>query len=257
MASVRHLGLFPFCILKKQDVINTIEESGSPLSYQDLLNVYETITANLSTNMALYWRVKSWRCTGEWQLDLLRGEGVETRSYDIVLTRNAETEKHLVCLEDTFEDGTLFVKGFTGTPLSLETPDGGGTAFWGPYINVPSYNSAGLRFGPRAVIDQENETYSTGIDVGFNLLDGPDPDADFYAASSIALSPLSENVNGTIPLSLLGQTYSIPANVGSSQGALSCSLSVVATEYWPYDPEDGGGPIYNSVTGAQLRPFPA
>jgi hypothetical protein len=26
-------------------------------------------------------------------------------------------------------------------------------------------------------------------------------------------------------------------------------------EYWPYDPGDGGGPIYDSATGQQLRPF--
>jgi hypothetical protein len=28
-------------------------------------------------------------------------------------------------------------------------------------------------------------------------------------------------------------------------------------EYWPYDPGDGGGPIYNSATGEQLRGFPS
>ena len=33
--------------------------------------------------------------------------------------------------------------------------------------------------------------------------------------------------------------------------------SISAEEYWPYDPGDGGGPIYDSATGAQLRPFPA
>jgi hypothetical protein len=27
--------------------------------------------------------------------------------------------------------------------------------------------------------------------------------------------------------------------------------------YWPYDPNDGGGPIYDNTTGEQLRPFPA
>jgi hypothetical protein len=27
-------------------------------------------------------------------------------------------------------------------------------------------------------------------------------------------------------------------------------------EYWPYDPNDGLGPIYDSATGAQLRAFP-
>ena len=27
-------------------------------------------------------------------------------------------------------------------------------------------------------------------------------------------------------------------------------------EWWPYDPEDGGGPIYNTSTGQQIRSFP-
>jgi hypothetical protein len=35
---------------------------------------------------------------------------------------------------------------------------------------------------------------------------------------------------------------------------LSVKLSF---EYWPYDPNDGLGPIYDSATGEQLRPFPA
>jgi hypothetical protein len=34
------------------------------------------------------------------------------------------------------------------------------------------------------------------------------------------------------------------------------SLVIEPAEYWPYDPEDGGGPIYDSATGQQLRPFP-
>ena len=36
---------------------------------------------------------------------------------------------------------------------------------------------------------------------------------------------------------------------------LVCTLT--ATEYWPYDPNDGLGPIYDSTTGEQLRPFPS
>ena len=34
------------------------------------------------------------------------------------------------------------------------------------------------------------------------------------------------------------------------------SFSWSATEYWPYDPGDGLGPIYGSATGVQLRAFP-
>jgi hypothetical protein len=35
------------------------------------------------------------------------------------------------------------------------------------------------------------------------------------------------------------------------------SVIITPAEYWPYDPGDGGGPIYNSTTGAQLRGFPS
>lgn len=34
------------------------------------------------------------------------------------------------------------------------------------------------------------------------------------------------------------------------------STDFFPAEYWPYDPNDGGGPIYDSTTGAQLRSFP-
>ena len=34
-------------------------------------------------------------------------------------------------------------------------------------------------------------------------------------------------------------------------------FTISPSEYWPYDPNDGGGPIYDSVTGEQLRPFPS
>ena len=33
--------------------------------------------------------------------------------------------------------------------------------------------------------------------------------------------------------------------------------TLTATEYWPYDPGDGKGPIYDSATGEQLRGFPS
>jgi len=37
----------------------------------------------------------------------------------------------------------------------------------------------------------------------------------------------------------------------------SNSFSITAEEYWPFDPGDGGGPIFNATTGNILRgPFP-
>jgi hypothetical protein len=62
---------------------------------------------------------------------------------------------------------------------------------------------------------------------------------------------------GTFTYSLLGQSFTTPfyARNSTGGGSLSVSASLVAEEYWPYDPEDGGGPIYDGATGAQLREF--
>ncbi len=32
------------------------------------------------------------------------------------------------------------------------------------------------------------------------------------------------------------------------------NITIQPAEWWPYDPLDGGGPIYDSATGAVLRP---
>jgi len=39
--------------------------------------------------------------------------------------------------------------------------------------------------------------------------------------------------------------------------SISGTITITASEYWPYDPGDGLGPIYDSATGAQLRGFPS
>ena len=68
---------------------------------------------------------------------------------------------------------------------------------------------------------------------------------------------------GTFSYNFLGKTYSTdiyaynPLYTGSAFGyTLSINASLEAIEYWPYDPKDGFGPIYDKDTGAQLRPFP-
>jgi hypothetical protein len=69
---------------------------------------------------------------------------------------------------------------------------------------------------------------------------------------------------GSLNLKMLGKTYSCPifaSNRSSEQSGFTNTLSINAdlepAEYWPYDPDDGLGPIYNKDTGAQLRAFPA
>lgn len=43
----------------------------------------------------------------------------------------------------------------------------------------------------------------------------------------------------------------------SATGSVSYSATIEAAEFFPYDPNDGLGPIYDKDTGARLRPFPS
>jgi len=57
-----------------------------------------------------------------------------------------------------------------------------------------------------------------------------------------------ENASGVVNNGNLNFTVFTPSGF---------STTFFPAEYWPYDPEDGLGPIYDSTTGEQLRPFPA
>ena len=85
-----------------------------------------------------------------------------------------------------------------------------------------------------------------------------------------------QDLSGTF--SFLGNSFSFPAQSGDF-GSVDTSyptadpatsgqrfynyqrtnkfiFDIEPAEYWPYDPQDGGGPIYDTDTGQQLRPFP-
>lgn len=65
---------------------------------------------------------------------------------------------------------------------------------------------------------------------------------------------------GIFTYSLLGQVFEVPLFARNflvgNDNSLSISASLEAIEYYAYDPGDGDGPIYDSVTGEQLRSFP-
>jgi hypothetical protein len=70
-----------------------------------------------------------------------------------------------------------------------------------------------------------------------------DPDYDF-------------GTNGTWELNFSGYSFTKPLYKVLSNSA-PASVVMNAVEYWPYDPGDGKGPIYDSATGEQLRGFPS
>jgi len=49
---------------------------------------------------------------------------------------------------------------------------------------------------------------------------------------------------------IAGKTFNTTIPAG---GSFVASLEIIQESFWPYDPGDGGGPIYNTVTGTNLR----
>jgi hypothetical protein len=69
-----------------------------------------------------------------------------------------------------------------------------------------------------------------------------------------------EEAYGTMTYKFLDKTYDCPiyatnqsANDPDFTNTLSIDATLEAMEYWPYDPGDGGGPIYSAKFGEKLR----
>ena len=274
MASVRHLGLFPWCIWpsKKAFIDYTELGTGGRLSYDELQNYFETITSDLQTIMALYWRVKKWKVSGDFQYTKESAGNpaqpvIETVPYEFFFERNKDPESSetltkesdLVCLIKQ-EGSSQFLWPIiqfkrTGEPVEVVTAFG--TGVWGARFACPIIPTFSTDVRP--IIKQEPNLYSCGLDFAFNYEDGLEPDVDLYSGGAINLASNESLSNATVLITFLGQSFSILAadsNFGTGNPhPLVTTMSIDAEEYWPYDPNDGGGPIYSSATGAQLRDF--
>jgi hypothetical protein len=258
MATVRHLGLFPWCPFPDRQTIIDEYWFGDPNPVTTQLNNYEGLSTSFADSMALYWRVKSWRIFGSFTTNA--GAGISTISYDGTTTRSAFTsEKDLVCavVEGVGEDAFYYVPpfdsiDFTGSVLGIGYTPQFTADFqlqWLPFAGLPLSYKRGFSHlnGNGGIFNWVAFSYNTG-DSG-----------DFQYGTVFVREPAEVNPSSfaptTIPISFLGKTYSINAVTVPENG--SAEVTIEASEYWPYDPGDGLGPIYNSATGAQLRPFPA
>jgi hypothetical protein len=192
MASVRHLGLFPFCALENDDPVGA--------------NTHYPIGVNIETAMRWYWRVKTWSVNGSITK-------VTTSTITGDLSVQAGSEKVLVC------EGGLFDQ-----------------------INDDGTSVAILFF--TSVVKRDGLYY-------------PELVAEFQGAAGGPILHTLEDGAGTSPVSGNFFTFdgiAVPSFLGN--GGTAAFLNIEAQEYWPYDPGDGLGPIYNATTGEQLRQFP-
>lgn len=216
MASVRHLGLFPFCIANEFP-----EDSFARTLFP--------IGVELERVLKWFWRVKKWKAVytidGVYSNEVIFWNNsvstfvVNPASIDYYETLNPETEKDLVC-----KNGTNYAE----------------------YFGVGPYPASGfffVLFHFRSVVRQGDLYYPLFICQALTT--------GAYLISS------AKTIPEATPMSIVFDGITVPAFISraGSATAVSGSLSISIHEYWPYDPNDGGGPIYDSTTGAQLREF--
>lgn len=219
MATVRHLGLFPWCF----------DPSTSYFSKKNLLKYA----------VPMWWRVKEWTLESEFEIYFLNETpnrtttGTNTLSItDVAISPSNPTlvqkETDLVCAGVVYdqESKTQFTTAYDWSFAFQIGENSLGDGF----------NECTLTLGPNFFFEVTGDDTRGATIVG---------DGDILGSLDVEFCGLSLSVPLRQPW-----PYDSLANVSS------CACTLSASEYWPYDPNDGGGPIYDSVTGKQLRAFP-
>jgi hypothetical protein len=223
MATVRHLGLFPKCL--------PLENPFASLN-RDL----KTINS-VDASLMFYWRVKKWTATFTLPERIFDGGETILPEKEVTTTfeRNERNEKYLVCglisggteaqnwnIEDTHDTGAVQILALSPSWFNNSDP-ANQKIYWEAFI---SYTEISYRAG---WILSSFESTDEGV---------------YYVKADLAMA------NGVI-----FQFHCELFNDGIDDGGLYVP-SLAVTEYWEYNPNDGGGPIYDSQTGEQLREFP-
>ena len=215
MASVRHLGLFPWCF----------DPATAFFSREDLLQYA----------VPMWWRVKEW--TLDATADILgNSDPPQTETYsDSFVFKITDIPLRFLSTSTFQTEKDLVIAGKAGTAY--------GTL--GPEYNWSFFDFLG------------------DVNLEIDLTIGPDFRFGAFAGDTRSASSDGEFAQiGSITSNFCGVSFSAPLKYN---GPFSESLYVItslnatltATEYWPYDPNDGKGPIYDSASGAQLRGFPS
>jgi len=204
MASVRHLGLFPWCVNEE-------------ISYFKGTDIAEYA-------VPMWWRVKRW--------------SLET-TYTIFA--NADPP-----VSETYSSSNIFnIPSVYQSETDLITAG----SLPGTTIKIPSDFTFGFVI-PGFLLDG-------GLVLGPNFAFS----ADAQDMEGISTSG-QYGQRGSLSVSYCGLEFIAPLKLDAPDfetlyDLTNMDATLTATEYWPYDPGDGKGPIYDSATGEQLRGFPS
>lgn len=220
MASVRHLGLFPWCV----------NQETSYFKGDDLR----------TKAVPIWWRVKKWLLSVEAEY-LVYTQTVSFSDTDIfdvselpilsfVPEKTFGTEADLVCANVLQSNEPFPVFNVETNLIEMVTS-----------VRLPADHVFGTDAGPM-------------VDSFVKI--GPHFECFFYADEGFTITTQAvAPAVGSINVSAQATNFTAPLYSGDDVQYFNAALT--ATEFWPYDPGDGGGPVYDSATGAPLRAFPA
>jgi hypothetical protein len=274
MATVRHLGLFSLPTLSPAQATIPISSCPQPaesfevqVSPTTKLEIAPAtlpssgyVPMSLTRAMLWQWRIKEWLVTinANYVPDdrplagsfILPNVFLDNEAEEGVTAFATETQK--VCSNQ--QGGGFFftnriygdIENAVGDWEEISVEIGGSEVAWANYPNLPKITrraSQGVRFA------SDKTTFYINVSVVFGAVA---EDLAFYGSGSLALD------GSNLPLTLVIedgiQTFSKPFQLGDEK--ISGEIRITPHSFWPYDPEDGLGPIYDKDTGAQLRPFP-
>ena len=242
MATVRHLGLFPWCLYPDKDSLKRELGLAEDL-YQFNINFFEGFSAPVNVAVKMYWLVRKWKAEGSFDVAGPSNQ-VVTINYSYTYEREALNEKNLVCsAKQLIRQEEL---------LTYSHPD---------YTALLSMSAAVFDIGipqfplalDRAGMPDPLEPNNLFVWQYVNFAGSEERGISGLIDTRVQLPVSPPYIISTYRLEAFEKVYEIPT---FKITPLDSSLTVTAIEYWPYDPDDGGGPIYDKDTGAQRRPFP-
>jgi hypothetical protein len=249
MAAFNHLGLFPRS--------TPCPRQEDPINDGLVTDIWIASSPAFLYACAHYWRVKTWRVIVDATFKERNEDTVFSTSTSDLISQGIER------LYYTYPSPPEEDDSFGTTPSSESE------LICGADVDHSLFRYQEVGSGATETFISYAYDYNSGARPAIFRLDGSGNVSEvktpfsFYGNTTrwnFRASPFAESTGtyGTFTYTLLGRNFTTPiyANNDTGGGSLSISASIVPEEYWPYDPGDGEGPIYDSATGAQLRPFP-
>lgn len=271
MATVRHFGAFPWCIFPNKQAVADTYFFGNISSVEDA-KVFNTLKVSLADAVAMYWRVRTWKFVGAITANsggLIEGGGTgeeikDFRDFPLFADPVVANEKSLICRN--IDQATQTWSALPPHVAEWETDVGGvATTF---FFELRLFSDANPPFGFGLPLSLKNgfahmDDGMVSVWMDLQHYDTSGGNISFTQIENIGFNePIDDSIKD-VPISFLGKTYTFKArsvpSLDDEDNPITpwgWTLAIEANEYWEYDPGDGGGPIYDRLTGRQLRPFP-